>query len=178
MAKNSKSVQVNKVKEKDTKGVANRMEKGRLLDSRLRHDAGSNFSMNMALTLLAFLVIAVGIFVYFFFVEQPDVPVTTGDQPIDIVVPEVEDTIDTATTTEEVAGEEDQVVDVLTVVILNTPTGWLNVRTGPGTGYDQIGRVNPGEEYELVSENEDQTWYEIQLDGGTGWVIKTYAQLK
>ena len=62
------------------------------------------------------------------------------------------------------------------VIISDTPTGFLNVRTGPGTGYAKIGQVKPGEIFELVKEVQD--WYEIKLSGGTGYVTKQYAKLK
>ena len=72
------------------------------------------------------------------------------------------------------AGAEAQATQM--VIISDTPTGFLNVRTGPGTGYAKIGQVKPGEIFELVKEVQD--WYEIKLSGGTGYVTKQYAKLK
>lgn len=65
------------------------------------------------------------------------------------------------------------------VEILETPTGYLNVRKGPGTNFEKIAQVKPGESYSLVSEDETAGWYEIKLsDSSTGWVTKQYAKIK
>lgn len=71
------------------------------------------------------------------------------------------------------------------VLILDTPTGWLNVRSGPGKNYPIITKVYPGKSYPLLQEEEK--WYKIQLDSGgvdntqpvnnkdEGWVASQYA---
>src|SRR3989338_2066498 len=71
------------------------------------------------------------------------------------------------------------------VLILDTPTGWLNVRSGPGTNYPIITKVYPNKSYPLLQEGEK--WYKIQLDNGSvdnilpvnnkseGWVARQYA---
>ena len=67
-----------------------------------------------------------------------------------------------------------QAPNVPKVVIIETPTGFLRVRSNPSTSSSEIGRVNPGETYELVDENE--TWYKIKLASGVeGWISSTYA---
>jgi hypothetical protein len=61
------------------------------------------------------------------------------------------------------------------VLIEDTPTGFLRVRATPSTSAEEIGRVNPGEIYELVDEN--ASWYKIKLANGTeGWISSTYAE--
>ncbi len=63
------------------------------------------------------------------------------------------------------------------VVILNTDTGWLNARNGPGTGYGVVTRVHPGEKYAL--RGEEGKWYKIDMggEGGTvAWVHSQYAR--
>ncbi len=61
------------------------------------------------------------------------------------------------------------------VLVKKTPTGWLNVRKGPGTGYAKAGKVYPGETYELLEEKNN--WYKIKTgDESEGWIIKTYAE--
>lgn len=61
------------------------------------------------------------------------------------------------------------------VLIKNTPTGFLRVRSSPSLSAAEIGRVSPGESYPFVSEND--SWFEITLTTGkNGWVSKTYAQ--
>jgi len=66
------------------------------------------------------------------------------------------------------------------VKIGETPTGWLNVRSGPGISFAPVGRVNPGEVYPLLAEEGE--WYRIKFerDGQSkeGWVAKQYAIIK
>lgn len=66
------------------------------------------------------------------------------------------------------------------ITIEDTPTGWLNVRSGPGTSYTQIAKVYPKETYSLLEEKDG--WYKIAIparaggDGKTeGWIISDYA---
>lgn len=73
--------------------------------------------------------------------------------------------------------EENQIPEKKMVKIKDTPTGWLNMRDGPGISYAQIKRVNPGEMYELL--DEQFGWYQIQLDEKTtGWITSLYADKK
>ncbi|OGH10879.1 MAG: hypothetical protein A3B38_04045 [Candidatus Levybacteria bacterium RIFCSPLOWO2_01_FULL_36_13] len=62
------------------------------------------------------------------------------------------------------------------IVIQNTPTGFLRVRESPSTAGAEVGRVNPGEEYDLL--DEQNGWYQIKLKDGktTGWVSGQYAK--
>lgn len=61
------------------------------------------------------------------------------------------------------------------VVILQTPNGFLRVRQGPSTATSEIGRVKPGETYEVLEEQSG--WYKISIDDETeGWVSGSYAQ--
>lgn len=61
------------------------------------------------------------------------------------------------------------------VTIKDTPTGWLRVRDDASTAGKEVGRVNPGEKYELVEEQEE--WYKIAYkEGEEGWVSATYAE--
>ena len=65
-------------------------------------------------------------------------------------------------------------VKVPSVTILETPTGELNVRSEASVGSELIGTINPGEKYDLISEESD--WYQIKLkDGKNGWISATYA---
>lgn len=62
-----------------------------------------------------------------------------------------------------------------TVMIEDTPTGWLRVRKTP-SGIE-IAKVDPGESFALVDEN--TSWYQIELnDGSLGWISKEYASLE
>ena len=60
------------------------------------------------------------------------------------------------------------------VEILSTPTGTLNVRSGPGTSFSTVTKVNPGEKYELLEESSG--WYKIKVSGQSGWVSTQYAK--
>lgn len=60
------------------------------------------------------------------------------------------------------------------VVIKDTPTGWLRVRSGPSTSASEVARVNPGEKYSLLEEVPG--WYRISYEvGKEGWISSTYA---
>jgi hypothetical protein len=61
------------------------------------------------------------------------------------------------------------------LLILDTPTGFLRVRADASAGAAELGRVNPGEVYQMV---DSQTgWFEIKLSDGTlGWISSQYAR--
>lgn len=61
------------------------------------------------------------------------------------------------------------------VKILSTPTGWLRVRADASVNSKEVGRVDPGDVFDLL--DEDAGWYKIELKDGTkGWVAGQYAQ--
>jgi cell division ATPase FtsA len=54
-----------------------------------------------------------------------------------------------------------------------TPTGWLNVRSGPGVTFDVLTRVVPGDRLSLLAREGE--WAEVMLpDGESGWVSGEY----
>ncbi len=60
------------------------------------------------------------------------------------------------------------------VIILNTPTGFLRVRTSASIVAAEIGRVIPAEVFDLVSEQPG--WFQIRLkNGAIGWISSQYA---
>lgn len=60
------------------------------------------------------------------------------------------------------------------VLIKDTPTGWLNVRSGPDVTYTIITKVNPGEKYIIIEETEG--WVKIKLsENEEGWVYDSYV---
>ena len=64
---------------------------------------------------------------------------------------------------------------VVKVTILETPTGFLRVRTDPSVSAAEVTRVLPGALFELVSEQPD--WYQIKLaDGKLGWISSQYGK--
>jgi len=60
------------------------------------------------------------------------------------------------------------------VEILTTPTGTLNVRSGAGTGFPIVAKVNPGEKYQLLEETPG--WFKIKLPDKDGWISSQYAK--
>lgn len=48
------------------------------------------------------------------------------------------------------------------IEIQETPTGFLRVRTAPGSGGEEIAQVKPGEKYLFLDEDAATGWYKIQ----------------
>ncbi|MBI5122380.1 PEGA domain-containing protein [Candidatus Roizmanbacteria bacterium] len=59
------------------------------------------------------------------------------------------------------------------ITIKDTPTGWLRVREEPSLNASESGKVNPGESFDLIDEQDG--WYKIKIDGKEGWVSSTYS---
>nr|WP_306798673.1 N-acetylmuramoyl-L-alanine amidase [Oceanobacillus saliphilus] len=51
----------------------------------------------------------------------------------------------------------------------------LNIRNGPGTEYESIGRADTGESFPVVQQVND--WVEIELQHGTGWVSAEFITI-
>lgn len=70
------------------------------------------------------------------------------------------------------------------VEILDTPTGFLRVRTEAGTKGEEIAEVKPGSKYLFLEEDSVSGWYKIQYsepkaglpDGIQGWVSNQYSK--
>ena len=62
-----------------------------------------------------------------------------------------------------------------TVQILSTPTGTLNVRSGPNLSYSIVTKVKPGDKYTLLEEKTD--WYKIDVNGNQGWISAQYTKI-
>lgn len=59
------------------------------------------------------------------------------------------------------------------IVILDTPTGWLNAREGPDISYAILTRVNPGDVFPLIDVRSG--WVKLLLsDGRAAWVHHDY----
>lgn len=69
------------------------------------------------------------------------------------------------------------------VTILDTPTGYLRVRTKPGGNGEEIAQVTPGETFPYLNTDLESGWVEIQYQasksgmpsGLTGWISGKYA---
>lgn len=63
------------------------------------------------------------------------------------------------------------------VVIEETETGWLRVRSKPTTAEDnEIGKADEGEQFKFYESNETG-WYKIDFEGEEGWISGKYATL-
>lgn len=64
------------------------------------------------------------------------------------------------------------------IEVLQTPTGWLRVRSEPnGLGDNEVSRINSGEKFPFVESN-DSGWFKIEYEvGKTGWVAAQYTKL-
>jgi hypothetical protein len=61
------------------------------------------------------------------------------------------------------------------IIIKDTPTGFLRVRSEPSTTASEIGRVNPGEKYAIA--DTQNGWYKIVYNGtDEGWISGQYAE--
>lgn len=61
------------------------------------------------------------------------------------------------------------------VLIKDTPTGYLNVRSEPKSGDNKISKVNPGEKYTILDASSG--WYQILYNGtDKGWVAGQYTE--
>lgn len=84
-----------------------------------------------------------------------------------------------ATKEAELEGESSEKADEAgntTLTILDTPTGFLNVRSKPSLDGEILTTVNPEEEFEYVEQDGD--WYLISFDEGEeGWVFGDYVEV-
>lgn len=69
--------------------------------------------------------------------------------------------------------EENFWSDIEVGVVKNTGTGWLNIRSGPGTNYEIVEKVIVGDQYIILDEQDG--WFELQLsDDISGWGSSQY----
>jgi len=83
------------------------------------------------------------------------------------------------------AAEKTQEVPVKTVIILDTPTGFLKVRNMPGDKGQEIAQVKPGDIFPYLDTDIETGWYEIRYEapkaglpeGIVGWVSPKFATI-
>ena len=63
-----------------------------------------------------------------------------------------------------------------TVTVKDTPTGWLRVRESPSLSASESGKVNTGDTFDLLDEQDG--WYKIKTPQGDGWVSSVYTEKK
>ena len=67
--------------------------------------------------------------------------------------------------------------DVLFRVIVDNPGAWLNVRSGPGTSYPVLFRVEKGDVAEVLAVSDDNKWDQIRCNGRIGWASAEYLSV-
>ncbi len=60
------------------------------------------------------------------------------------------------------------------VEIIKTPQGFLRVRKDAALDAPEVGRVNTGDQLDVIQETEE--WVKISFDGKLGWVSKQYTK--
>lgn len=53
---------------------------------------------------------------------------------------------------------------------------WVNLRAGPGTVYDLLGRLVQGQAARVTGKSSDGQWWRISADGKVAWVSAQYVQ--
>jgi uncharacterized protein YraI len=64
-------------------------------------------------------------------------------------------------------------------VTISNESGFANIRSGPDTTFDLLGKLNQGETAPLKGKNQDGTWWQIAFaagTGGVGWVRADLVQ--
>ena len=70
----------------------------------------------------------------------------------------------------------EEIISDKKVTILNTPNGFLRVRSGAGTNFPEVTRVDSGETFDLVEESNG--WMEIRIDDNTtGFISSEFAEI-
>ena len=66
------------------------------------------------------------------------------------------------------------ITDTPKVEVLKTPQGFLRVRNDPDLNSQEVGRVNTGDQVDVIQETTD--WVKISSEGKVGWVSKQYTK--
>lgn len=79
----------------------------------------------------------------------------------------------TVTATENVQVEDFDINATEKTVYVSSRSG-LNIRSGPGKGYDKIGSLPYGDKVSVTGTTED-SWYQIEYKGGLGYISMQYV---
>ena len=60
------------------------------------------------------------------------------------------------------------------VEVTETPQGFLRVRKDPSISSQEIGRVKPGDQLEVIQETND--WVQVNFEGKQGWISTQYTK--
>lgn len=186
MPKTSKKLPPSKARKNGSSAVPikiQRITEERLLDSKLlRESQEASWRKYLGLFLLIGVFVGVVSVSQWYFSRSSEEAMSEASPSI--IVPEIHEdenlfSEEATTTIPEAVAEDRPIVEMVKVEILATPTGFLNVRSGPGTNFVKLGQVSPGEIYDLLSEDAARGWFEIQLSSTTtGWVTKQYGRIQ
>ncbi|NMC99279.1 MAG: PEGA domain-containing protein [Bacteroidales bacterium] len=84
-----------------------------------------------------------------------------------------------------ISAEEEKTTTKSFIVVKDTPTGFLRMRTEPGTKGEEIAELKPGSKYLFLEADVDSGWYKIQYkdpvpglpEGIVGWVSNEFADI-
>lgn len=54
----------------------------------------------------------------------------------------------------------------------------VNVRTGPGAGFQLIGKLQRGVAKEILGKSEDSKWWQIDYEGNLGWIPADFTDVR
>jgi uncharacterized protein YraI len=49
----------------------------------------------------------------------------------------------------------------------------VNIRSGPGTGFQRLGSLPPFTQVEVISRSDNQEWTNVRINGVEGWVLSS-----
>lgn len=136
--------------------------------------------VKMYLPAIVFVVVAVSVA---FFVLGSTAP-ASDDSDTDVIeeaaplVNEPSNETEAFITAEEPLVEEpvDEYITTTVAVILDTPTGFLNMRSGPGISFARVDQVHPGDEFVVLEESNG--WLKLErINAEDAWVIDMYASV-
>jgi hypothetical protein len=58
---------------------------------------------------------------------------------------------------------------------LSVTNEFVNVRKGPGVGYDKLGELKQNEKVPVRGRTSDGAWYQVAFNNGVGWVIADFV---
>ena len=58
---------------------------------------------------------------------------------------------------------------------LTVTNDFVNVRSGPATGYNLLGKLDKGQQAVVTGRSTDGQWWQIQFNGNRGWVIGQFV---
>ena len=64
------------------------------------------------------------------------------------------------------------------MVTMNSDTGFVNVRSGPGLNYTALGTLATGQTATVIGQSTDGMWWLVDYQNHAGWVFASLAHFK